>query len=84
MSPCPFPTTITTTPRAPVMKLDNFYHLVYSVCLHLYCYIHNISANVSFGLLLMCHVEHDIFEEGRCEYNNRVEDNSPTTLNDKT
>ena len=34
------------------MKKKNFYHLVYSNnCLHLYCYIHNVSADTSFGLL---------------------------------
>ena len=38
------------------MKLDNFYRLVYSGdCLHLYCYIHNVSADVSFGLLQLVH-----------------------------
>ena len=35
------------------MKLDKFYHLEYSsYCLHLYCLIHNVSADASFGLLV--------------------------------
>ena len=39
------------------MKLDNFYHLEYSdFCLHLYCYIHSVSVDASFGLLLVFHV----------------------------
>ena len=34
------------------MKHDNFYHLEYSYfCLRLYCYIHNVLADKSFGLL---------------------------------
>ena len=34
------------------MKLDDFYRFEYSdYCLHLYCYIHNILADMSFGLL---------------------------------
>ena len=34
------------------MKLDGFYHLEYlDYCLHLYCYIHNVSADMSVGLL---------------------------------
>ena len=41
------------------MKHDNFYYLEYSdYCLHLYCYIHNISADASFGLFQVFHVEH--------------------------
>ena len=39
------------------MKSDNFYHLKYSdYCLHLHCYTHNVSANMSFNLLVF-HVE---------------------------
>ena len=34
------------------MKFDDFYHLVNSnFCLHLYCYIHNVSVNASHDLL---------------------------------
>ena len=40
------------------MKLDNFYHFEYlGYCFHLYCYIHNVLAKVSFGLLQGIHVE---------------------------
>ena len=40
------------------MKLDNFYNLEFSnYCLHLYCYIHNVLADVSFGLLQVFLVE---------------------------
>ena len=40
------------------MKLDDCYRFVYSNhCLHLYCYIHNVSADVSFGLLQVFLVE---------------------------
>ena len=68
-------------------------------CLHLYCYFHNVSANMSSGLLQVF-VELGKFREGsrvrqipeegrrkyqpkRCENNNKDEDNSPKNLNDK-
>ena len=40
------------------MKLDNFYHLEYSdYCLHLYCYIHKILTDMTFGLLQVFHIK---------------------------
>ena len=34
------------------MKLNEFYHSGFSdYCLHLYCYIYNVSADMSSGLL---------------------------------
>ena len=40
------------------MKLDNFHPLEYSdYFFHLYCDIHNDSADASFGLLYMFHVK---------------------------
>ena len=36
------------------MKIDDFYHSGFSdFCLHLYCYIHTVSAKISSGLLQM-------------------------------
>ena len=37
------------------IKVDNFYHLEY--CFHFHCYTHNVSADISFGLLQVFHVE---------------------------
>ena len=40
------------------MKLDNFYHSEYlEYCLHLHCNVHYVSADASFGLLQVFHVE---------------------------
>ena len=40
------------------MKLDNCYYLEYlDYWPHLYFYIHNVSADMSFGLLHVFHVE---------------------------
>ena len=40
------------------MKSDNFYHIEYSdYHLHLHCYTHNVSANMSFGLLQVFHAK---------------------------
>ena len=37
--------------------LSLFYHLEYSDnCLHLYCYTHNVSVDMSFGLLQVLHI----------------------------
>ena len=40
------------------MNTENFHHLFYSDnCLNLYCYIHIVSTNISFGLFQVFHVE---------------------------
>ena len=40
------------------MKLDDFYYSGFlDYYLHLYCYIHNVSADMSSGLLQVFHVE---------------------------
>ena len=44
--------------KISVMKLDNFYHLEYSdYWPHLYCYTHNVLADISFSLLQVFHVK---------------------------
>ena len=41
-----------------VTRLDDFYHSAFrDFCLHLYCYIHNVWAEMSSGLLLVFPVE---------------------------
>ena len=59
-------------------------------CLHLYCYIHNVSADMTSGLFQVQEPTWQIPVEGQrtyrlkhCEYNNKNENNSPKTLNDK-
>ena len=65
------------------LYLIYFYYLEYSDnCLHLHYYIHNISADASFGLHQVSHFEGCIGQK-RCEYNNEDEDNSPNTLSGK-
>ena len=50
------------------MKLDNFYHLSYSVnCLHLNSYIPNVSADVSSGLLQISSWNSGAYTELRAE-----------------
>ena len=93
------------------MKLDHFYHLVdLDYCLHLYWYIHNVLADVSFRCFISnsgantelqtkhfiqsmevdSQFRHETLGEGQkmyqskhFEYNNKDEDNSLNTLNDK-
>ena len=62
------------------MKLDDFYLLEFSdYCLHLYCYFHNVLADMSSDMEKAGgHIGRKVVEN-----NNKDEDNSPKTLCDK-
>ena len=66
------------------MYLQILCYLGYSdYCPHLYCYIHNVSADVTSGLHQVLPVELGnllTHRPKRCEYNNKDEDNSPNNL----
>ena len=79
------------------MTLNYFYYFEHSnYCLQLHYYNPNVSADTSFGLLRLFHVELGIqqnetpegdrgtYRPEHCEYKNVDEDNSPNILSDKT
>ena len=73
------------------MGNDYFYHSEFSdYGLHLYCYILNVSADMSSGPLSVFLVElgnlhgteegRRIYRTKRCEYNNKDEDHNPDQI----